>query len=156
MKTDDPRLEQTRNEALKKAKEYQNLVLAVNIYYPKLDKSLNEFLDASGRKYGEREPMAAKLKRCKEEEPEQIGPADWKVVGAAVELRNELDHRNDPVQVQLRMNELRTAYLDALSPIQRESEKEQSDAHIAEAAYQLCIGHFVVAAETVEASRKDS
>jgi hypothetical protein len=154
--TDDPLFEKTHNEAIKKAKEHQALVLTVNLHYPEFEKAVHAFLDAKGQKYAERGPMSKKVALCKAQAPLVIGPAVWKVVEAAVELRNELDHRKDQAEVQLRMDELRAAYLAALTPNHVEAEEGLGDAHIAAAAYQICISHFVVATEAAKTAGSGS
>jgi hypothetical protein len=128
---------------------------AVTDHHPTLERHVRDFLDASDQKH-DKLGLKKKIELCETLRPPQISPADFKVMCAARELRNELEHDTNEAQIQAKMAQLRSAYLAAPAPIQAKAEKDLDDASIAASAYRHCISHLVVATETVQASRKDS
>jgi hypothetical protein len=155
VKTDDPRFEESHKRALERAAKRRALKQAVTDNHPTFERCVRDFLDASNQKHDHLR-LKKKIDLCETLRPPQISPAEFKVMCAARELRNELEHDINEAQIQTKMAQLRSAYLAALSPIQAKAEKDLDDASIAASAYQHCISHLVVATDAVQASRKGS
>lgn len=155
MKRDDPRFEEHHKQALERAAKRQALKLAVTTNHPMFERCVRDFLDASDQKHDHLK-LKKKIELCKTLRPPQISPAAFKVMCAARELRNELEHDTNEAKIEAKMVQLRSAYLAALTPIQAKAAKDLDDASIAASAYQDCISHLVVATDAVQASRKDS
>jgi hypothetical protein len=109
-----------------------------------LEQFMDEFLDASGKEH-EDLTFAKKQELCEELRPAEIDPPIWKVMTAANSLRNKIAHTLDQAQIQAKMDELRAAYLAALTPEQAKGVEKLDDARIAANACELCGAYLVVA-----------
>jgi hypothetical protein len=154
VKADDPRLEESRKKALERVQKVNDIILAVLKNHLVVEQFMNDFLGVSGRKH-RRLTFDEKSKRCKGLNPAEIGPPIWKVLDAGNALRNKIAHTLDQSQIQSKMDELRAAFLAALTPEQAEGMKELDDARIAGEAFQLC-GAYLVAATDAVRSRKQT
>jgi hypothetical protein len=118
-----------------------------------LEQFMNEFLDASGKKYDDL-TFAKKTELCEELKRAEIDPPIWKVLTAVNRLRNKIAHTFDHAEIQAKMDAVRAAYLAALTPTQAKGVEKLDDARIAPNACELCGGYLVVATETVRARKK--
>jgi hypothetical protein len=67
----------------------------------------------------------------------------------ANQLRNKIAHTLNQSEIQVRMDELRAAYLAALSDQQRPHSEKLDDVRIAAGAFELCMAYLVGATEAV-------
>ncbi len=117
MKTDDPRLEESRKKALERIQKINDMMLTVLKNHLVVEQFMNDFLDVSGRKHRGL-TFDKKSKRCKGLKPAEIDPPIWKVLDAGNALRNKIAHTLDQSQIQSKMDELRADFLAALTPEQ--------------------------------------
>jgi hypothetical protein len=154
VKTDDPRLEESRKKLLERLQKINDLILAVLKNHLVVEQFMNGFLDASGEKHDELS-FAEKANLCKELKPAEIDPPIWSVLTKGNQLRNKIAHTLDQTEIQVKMDELREAYLAALTEKQAEAAKKLDDVRIAAAAFELC-GAYLVAATDAAPARKKS
>lgn len=152
MKADDPRLEESRKKALERIQKVNDMILTVLKNHVVVEQFMNDFLDVSGRKHL-RLTFDKKSKRCKGLKPAEIDPPIWKVLDAGNALRNKIAHTLDQAQIQSKMDELRAAFLAALTPEQAKGMKELDDVRIAGEAFALCGAYLVAATDAVQARR---
>ena len=152
MKSDDARLEESRKKLLDRIQKINDLILAVLKNHLIIEQFMNEFLDASGKKRDDLR-FADKANLCKELKPGEIDPPMWDVLTKGNQLRNKIAHTLDQTEIQAKMNELRAAYLAALTEKQVEAAKKLDDIRIAAAAFELC-GAYLVAATVAAPARK--
>ncbi len=136
MKTDDPRLEESRKKLFERVQKINDLMLTVLKNHLILEQLVNEFLDASG-KMDEDLTFAKKATLCEELRPAEIDPPIWKVIAAANRLRNKIAHTLDQAQIQAKMDELRATYLAALTPTQAKGVEKLDDARIVDEAARI-------------------
>jgi hypothetical protein len=137
VKTDDPRLEESRNKLLDRVQKINDLILTVLKNHLAVEQFMNDFLEASGKRPN-RLTFAKKAKLCKRMKPAEIEPPIWDVLDAANELRNKIAHTLDQAQIQPKMDKLRAAYLAALTPTQAKEAEKLDDVRIAASAFELC------------------
>ncbi len=118
-----------------------------------LEQFINEFLDASDKKYDDL-TFCKKAKLCEELKPAEIAQSIWDVLTKANRLRNKIAHTLDQAQIQSRVDELRGAYLAALTPMQAKGVEKLDDADMAADAFLLCGAYLVVATEAAQARKK--
>jgi hypothetical protein len=153
VKTDDPLLEEGRKKLVERIQKITDLMVTVLVSHLILEQFIDEFLDASGKKHDGLN-FAKKAALCEELKPAEIDPPIWKVVTAANRLRNKIAHTLDQAQIQSQMNELRDAYLAALTPTQATEVEQLDDARTASGACELCGGYLVVATDAAQARTK--
>jgi hypothetical protein len=153
MKTDDPRLEAGRKKLSERIQKINDLMLTVLKNHLILEQFMDEFLDASGEQY-EGLTFSEKAKLCEDQRPAEVDPPIWKVLAAANTLRNKIVHTIDQAQIQSKMDELRVAYLAALTPTQARGVEKLDDVRIAAAACELCGAFLVVATGDAQARKK--
>jgi hypothetical protein len=144
IKSDDPRLEESRKKLVERAKKIDNRILAVLKNHIALEQFMSEFLEASSLKHDDL-TFKEKAKLCKGLNPEEIDPQVWNVLQAINGLRNKIAHTLDQAQIQTKMDELRAAYLASLTLKQAEAERQLDDARIAASACEHCVGYFALA-----------
>jgi hypothetical protein len=147
VKTDDPRLD--LKKLFERIQKINDLMLTVLKSHLILEQFINEFLDASGGKYDEL-TFAEKAKLCETLNPAEIDQPIWIVVTAANKLRNKIAHTLDQTQIQSKMDELRTAYLAALTPAQVKEAEKLDNVRTAHSACALCGAYLVVATQARE------
>jgi hypothetical protein len=148
VKIDDPRLEENRKKLVERIQKINELKVTV------LKGHLNlEFLDASGKKHAGLK-FAEKAKLCQELNPAEIDPPVWTIVTAANSLRNKVAHTLDQAQIQPQMDQLRAAYLAALTPTQAKEVETLDDVRIASSACEHCGSYLVVATDAAQARKK--
>jgi hypothetical protein len=145
VKTDDPRLEESRQKLLERVQKINDLILTVLKKHLILEHFMNEFLDASRKKYDDELSFAKKAALCKELKPAEIDPSIWEVLTKANQLRNKIAHTLDEAEIKSKTDDLRTSYLAALTPTQAKGAEKLDDVRIASGAFELC-GAYVVAA----------
>ena len=148
MKTDDPRLEESRKKALERIQKINDMMLTVLKNHLVVELFMNDFLDVSGKKHDDL-TFAEKADLCKDLNPDEIGPSIWKVLEAANKLRNKIAHTLDQKRIQAKVDVLRVAYIAALTPTQAEAAEKLDDVRIAGEAFQLCGAYLVAAALAV-------
>ncbi len=95
VKTDDPHFEEIRKtKLLERVKKINDLILAVLKNHLILEQSINEFLDASDKKYDDL-TFCKKAKLCEELKPAEIAQSIWDVLTKANRLRNKIAHTLD-------------------------------------------------------------
>jgi hypothetical protein len=152
MKADDPRFEKSRQEAIERVNRVNEFVLAVLKNHLVLEQFMDEFLIASGKKA--KGSFADKALHCQNLMPPEVDPPVWKMLTHANQLRNKIAHTLDQAEIKLKMDELRAAYLAALSPEQRKAAENLDDAKVAAGAFELCGAYLVAATETAQARKK--
>jgi hypothetical protein len=152
MKADDPRLEKSRNEAIERVKRINEMMVTVLKNHLVAEQFMDEFLQASGKKADG--TFADKVERCKNLQPPEIGEKVWQLLTKGNDLRNKIAHTLDQAEIKVKMDDLRAAYLAALSEEQRKAAEKLDDIRIAAAAFQLCSAHLVAATETARAGKK--
>jgi hypothetical protein len=153
MKTDDPRLEENRKKLVEHTQKINELKVTVIKSHLILEQFINEFLDASGKKHAGLK-FAEKAKLCQELNPAGIDPPIWTIVTAANTLRNKVAHTLDQAQIQPQMDQLRAAYLAALTPTQAKEVETLDDVSIASSACEHCGSYLVVATDAAQARKK--
>jgi hypothetical protein len=148
----DPRLEENRTKLVERIQKMNDLKVTVLKSHLNLEQLIDEFLDASDKKYAGLK-FAEKVKLCQELNPAEIGPPIWTIVTAANSLRNKIAHTLDQAQIQPQMDQLRAAYLAALTPRQASGVEQLDDVRIASGACELC-GNFLVVATDAAQARK--
>jgi hypothetical protein len=149
MKTDDPRLEESRKKLLERVQKINELILSVLKNHLLLEQFMNGFLEVSGEKY-DGLAFAEKAKKSEELKPPEVEPSIWKVLEAANKLRNKIAHTLDQGLIQAKMDKLRTAYLAALTPTQAKGVEKLDDVRIASGAFELCGAYVVAATDAVQ------
>ena len=151
MKADDPRLEKSRKEAIERVNRVNEMMVTVLKNHLVVEQFMDEFLAASGKKANGR--FADKAQHCQSLKPPEIDPPIWKVLTAANQLRNKIAHTLDEAEIKTKMDEVRAAYLAALSDQQRPYSEKLDDMRIAAAAFELCAAYLVAATEARAAKK---
>jgi hypothetical protein len=115
-----------------------------------VEQFVNEFLLASGKKADGK--FSDKIERCKSLKPTGFTDKDWAVLTKANRLRNKIGHTLDQAEIKSAMDELRVAYLAALSDQQKPHAEKLDNNQIAADAFQHCGAFMVAATETVPSS----
>jgi hypothetical protein len=153
VKTDDPRLEESRKKLLERVQKINDLILTVLKNHLVVEQFMNEFLDSSGKKHDDL-TFAKKAMQCEELNPAEIDTPIWTVLDAANKLRNKIAHTLDQTQIRRKMDKLRAAYLAALTPTQAKGAEELDDILIAANAFELCGAYLVGATVAAQARNK--
>jgi hypothetical protein len=153
VKTDDARLEESRKKLFEQVKKINDLKLTVLKNHLILEQFMNEFLDAFGKKTAGLN-FDQKKKLCEAQKPAEIDPPIWKVLGAANILRNKIAHTLDQEQIQPKMDDLRAAYLGALTPTQVKEVEKLEDEQIASGACEICGAYLAAATAAAKAPKK--
>jgi hypothetical protein len=152
MKADDPRLEKSRKEMIERVNRVNEMMVAVLKSHLVVEQFMDEFLMASGKKAGG--TFADKMQLCEILKPPEIDLPIWKVLTAGNLLRNKMAHTLDQSEIKTKMDEVRAAYLAALSDQQRPHSEKLDDLRIASAAFEHCAAYLVAAAETARSGKK--
>lgn len=152
MKTDDPRLEENRKKLVERIQKMDDLKVTILKSHLNLEQLINEFLDACGKKHSGLK-FAEKVKLCQELNPAEIDLPIWTIVTAANSLRNNIAHTPDEAQIQPQMDQLRAAYLAALTPTQASGVEQLDDVRTASGACELCGSYLVVATDAAQARK---
>jgi len=152
MRADDPRLENSRKQAIERVNRLNEMMVTVLKNHLVVEQFMDEFLVASGKKANG--SFADKAQHCQSIKPPEIDPPIWKVLTASNQLRNKIAHTLDQAEIKMKMDEVRAAYLAALSDQQRPHSEKLDDLRIAAAAFELCAAYLVTATESVRASKK--
>lgn len=147
MKADDPRLEKSRQEAIARVARVTEMMVTVLKNHIVVEQFMDEFLTVSGRKA--KGTFADKAQSCQDLKSPEIEPALWEVLKKANLLRNKIAHTLDQAEIQVKMHELRAAYLGALSDQQRPHSETLDDIRVAAAAFELCGAYLFGATEAV-------
>ena len=151
MKADDPRLEKSRKEAIERVSRVNEMMVTVLKGHLVVEQFMDEFLTAFGKKANGR--FADKAQHCQSLKPPEIAAPVWQLLTAVNQLRNKIAHTLDQGEVTTKMDEVRAAYLAALSDKQRPHSEKLDDLHIAAAAFELCGAYLVAATESARAAR---
>jgi hypothetical protein len=122
MRADDPRLEESRKKLFERVERVNDLILAVLKNHLVVEQFMNEFLEASVKKHNDLS-FSDKATLCQELNPPEIDPPIWNVLTVANQLRNKIAHTLDQTEIQAKVDELRAAYLAALTPTQAKAAK---------------------------------
>jgi hypothetical protein len=148
MKTDDPRLEESRKKMFERVEKMNALTIAVLRSHLLAEQCMNDFILASGvkRKWLKKATFDEKLQKCKVITVREKDDPLWGVLKSANILRNAIAHTSDVDRIGLRMNDLKVVYLAALTPQQAQDLAEQPDDYVAQSACVLCAG-FIASLE---------
>lgn len=149
---DDLRLEKSRNEVIERVNRVNEMIVTVLKNHLVVEQFMDEFLVASGKKANG--SFADKAQHCESLKPPQIDPPIWKVLTAANQLRNKITHTLDQAEIKTKMDEVRAAYLAALTDQQRPHSEKLDNVRIAAGAFELCGAYLVAATETARAAKK--
>lgn len=144
MRTDDPRLEASRNAMEERVKKYNALMLAVVKGHMAIEQAIDGFLEVSvfhpEHVRENRFNFSHKLQVCRSMSLKQNEDRLWSVIWAANALRNEIAHDVQTDEIHKKMDRLRRVYLEVLTPQQAEGVKDLPDDKIAESACYLSAG----------------
>jgi hypothetical protein len=149
MKADDPRLEQSRKEAIERVNRVNAMMVTVLKNHLVVEQFMDEFLVASGKKANG--SFADKAQHCQSLKPPEVDPSIWNVLTAANQLRNKIAHTLDEVEIKTKMDGVRAHYLAALSDEQQAHAGKLDDVQIAAAAFELCAAYIVAATRAAPA-----
>jgi hypothetical protein len=152
MKADDPRLETSREEMIERVNHFNDMMLTVLKNHLVVEQFMNEFLMSSGEKADGK--FVDKIQHCENLKPQDIEPPIWKVLNTGNQLRNKIAHTLDRAEIKKKVDEMRAAYLAALTDQQRPHSEKLDDLHIVAAAFELCGAYLVAANETIRSSKK--
>jgi hypothetical protein len=154
MKSDDPRLEKSLQEAVARTKRINDMMVTVLKNHLVVEQFMDEFIAARGKKSHGR--FSDKVDHCERLKPPEIEPEIWTVLKKANKLRNEIAHSLDQAKIQINVDELRAAYLAALSDKQRPHSEKLEDILIASGAFELCGAYLVGATVAVEDRKREA
>jgi hypothetical protein len=100
--------------------------------------------------------FADKAQSCQDLKPPETERGLWEVLKKANLLRNKIAHTLDDAEIQVKMDELRAAYLTALSDQQRSHSEKLDDIRIAAGAFELCGAYVFGAAEAVREKKREA
>jgi hypothetical protein len=146
MKTDDPRLEESRKRLTERVQRINDLILTVLKNHLMLEQFINEFLAAYGKKT-KGKGFDAKAKLCERQKPPEIEAPIWRLITAVNYLRNKIAHTIDQNEIQSKVNDVRAAYVAALTPEQQKHAKDLDDVRTTSGAFELCGAYIVGATE---------
>jgi hypothetical protein len=86
-----------------------------------------------------------RAKLCERQKPPEIEGPIWKLITAVNYLRNKIAHALDQDEIQSKVDDVRAAYLAALTPEQEKHAKDLDDIRITAGAFELC-GAYIVGA----------
>jgi hypothetical protein len=153
VRTDDPRLEKSRERMFERVKKYDEMMLTVIKNHLGCEQFLNELLSASSRRWKKR-TCAGKIDIAKALKLPEIEPPILKVLEAGNKLRNQIAHSPDQTKIAAKMAAFRKAYVDALTPEQARASEKLDDIKIVVLAFGLCGGYLVVAASRLTEEKK--
>jgi hypothetical protein len=149
MKADDKQISDRLQEIIELRKKIDERTATVLPLHLILEQKMSEYLQA--RNEAPPNKWAGKKQRCEELKPPEFEPEMWPVFKACNDLRNEIAHNLDQAAIQARVEQLRAAYLAALSPgVQRKASEGLGDIQIIEDAFRLCHSYMSVATENVK------
>jgi len=152
MKTDDPRLEKSRKEAIERVNRVNEMMVTVLKNHLVIEQFMDDLLTTSGKKADG--GFVDKMRLCESLKPPEIDPPIWKVLTAANQLWNKIAHTLDQAEIKTKMDKVRTTYLAALSDQQRPHSEKLDDVRIAAAAFELCGAYLVVATDNARGAKK--
>jgi hypothetical protein len=142
----------TRKKLFEQIQKMNDLRLAVGKNHIMLEGFMNEFLVASRKKHKDL-TFAEKAALCQELKPAIDAPI-WEVVTAVNKLRNKIAHKLDHVEIQTKMDELRTAYLAALPPTQAKGIQTLDDVKLAASACEHCGAYLAAATDAAKTAKR--
>ena len=149
MKTDDPRLEESRKKMIERVEKMNALTIAVLRAHLLAEQCMNDFILSGGvkRKWLKKATFDEKVQKCKAIAVREKDDALWGVLKSANILRNTIAHTLDADKIEQRMKELKDTYLAVLTPQQAQGLAEQPDDYVAQSACVLCAG-FIASLES--------
>lgn len=121
VKTDDPRLEQTRKELVERIEKMDKLTLAILRSHLLAEQSMNDYIIARGvkRKWLRNKTFWDKMQKCKSLAKGESKDALWDVLDAANQLRIAIAHTLSTDTIAEKMAQLKLKYLASLTEDQR-------------------------------------
>ena len=153
MRTDDPRLEKSREQLFERVKKYDEMMLIVIKNHLGCEQFLNELLSALSKPW-KKKRCAGKIDIAKKLNLTEIEPPIWQVLEAGNRLRNQIAHSPDEGKIAAKMAAFRKAYIAALTPEQAKACENLDDIRIVVLAFGLCGGYLVVAANRLAEEKK--
>jgi uncharacterized protein YutE (UPF0331/DUF86 family) len=148
MRTDDPRLEESRKKIIERNERMDALTLSVLRSHLLAEQCMNDLILASGvkRKWIKEATFADKMEKCRLIAKEEQDDPLWDVLKKANILRNTIAHTLDADKIDVRMEELKATYLATLAPSQAEGIAAEGNDYIAQSACVLCAGFIAMLA----------
>ena len=142
MKSDDPKLEKSRQEMFERVKKMNALTLAVLRSHLLAEQSMGDYIVASGRKskWVQKQKFSTKMELCKKLAKDEGDDLLWGVLDAANQLRNTIAHSLSSEKIAEKMKQLRDRFLAYLTAEQAAGIADQSDDYVAESACLTCAG----------------
>jgi hypothetical protein len=146
VKTDDPRLEKSRQEMFERVEKLNVLTLAVLRSHLLVEQSIGDYIIASGKKpnWVEKQKFSTKMERCKKLAKDEGNSELWRILEAANQLRNAIAHTLSSDKIAEKMKQLKNRHLAWLTPAQAAGLADQSDDYIAQSACLTCAGFILV------------
>lgn len=152
MKTDDPRLIESRKLLTERIAKYDERILTVLKNHLAAEQPLNDLLAAASRRW-KRRTFAGKIDVAKELFLPELSEELWNVLKAGNGLRNAVAHGHEEGTVAARMTDLRKAFLASVSPEQRKGIEEMTDTQMVMSAFSHCGSYLMVVAHNLRTAR---
>ncbi|WP_407151012.1 hypothetical protein [Bradyrhizobium sp. ORS 86] len=145
MKTDDPKLEQSRKDLFERVEKMNALTISILRSHLLAEQCMNDFALGKGvkRKWLKKATFDEKLTKCRTLSGAERDDPLWGVLKSANILRNTIAHTLDVSKIEQRMADLKKTYLAALTPQQAAGLQNEPDDRIAQSACVLCAGFIV-------------
>jgi hypothetical protein len=142
VKTDDPRLEKSRQEMFERVEKMNALTLSVLRSHLLAEQCMGDYIIARGKKpkWVQKQKFSTKMERCKKLAKDEGDDELWRILDAANQLRNTIAHTLSSDKIAEKMKQLRDRYLAFLTAEQAAGLADRSDAYIAESACLTCAG----------------
>jgi hypothetical protein len=142
VKTDDPRLEKSRNEMIERIEKMSALTLAVLRSHLLAEQCMGDYIIASGTKpkWLRKANFFDKMNRWKTLAKEEGDDGLWGVLNDANQLRNTIAHSLSSEKIAERMKKLKERYLACLTKEQADGLADQPDDYVAQLACVTCAG----------------
>lgn len=151
MKSDDPRLIESRKLLAERIAKYDERIVTVLKNHLAAEQSLNDLLAAASRRWKKRS-FAGKIDVAKKLFLPDLSEELWDTLKAGNELRNAVAHGHKEGTVAARMTDLRKAFLASVSPERRKGIEEMNDTQTVMSAFSHCGSYLVVAAQNKRAA----
>ena len=126
--------------------EFDDMILTVLKAQITVERFMISFLEAHAKDPKHFFFTSQKIKECARIDPPEVGQIMWNLLSLCSRVRNELAHSLDDEQIKLRMDAVRTAYIDATeNERQKQSIREMTNSQTVTSALYHC-GSLVIIA----------
>jgi hypothetical protein len=142
VKTDDPRLEKSRQEMFERVEKMNALTLAVLRSHLLAEQCMGDYLIASGKKpkWVRKQKFWTKIERCKKLAKREGDDDLWRILATANHLRNSIAHTLSSEEIAEKMKQLKDQYFAYLTAEQAAGLADEPDDFIAQSACLTCAG----------------